>query len=320
MKKFVSIIAAAAVAASAMSFSASAEENSLVVLGDSITSGYGLDGYTAGDNSSAAGSFANQLAAGYAEYNNFAVDGRTSEELLTALDDEEVSSALAGADTVVISIGGNDFLQPMMTALMTTAMQDPDIMELMNGGADVSSDNYMELVQKLAETVLEAAKSVDTSTVVANISKILKQVNNDAPDAQVVILTVYDPFEGVTGMEMFDVVAREKLSELNSGIVAAAAENGSETADVAAEFKGYALEYTNIAGMDIHPNSTGHNVIYSLLADIAGVSTAPANAGVTPETSAPSKGSPDTGAEGVAAFAGIAGLAVAGILVSRRRK
>lgn len=320
MKKFVSIIAAAAVAASAMSFSASAEGNSLVVLGDSITSGYGLDGYTAGDNSSAAGSFANQLAAGYAEYNNFAVDGRTSGELLTALDDEEVSSALAGADTVVISIGGNDFLQPMMTALMTTAMQDPDIMELMNGGADVSSDNYMELVQKLAETVLEAAKSVDTSAVVANISKILEQVKNDAPDAQVVILTVYDPFEGVTGMEMFDVVAREKLSELNSGIIAAAAENGAETADVAAAFKGHALEYTNIAGMDIHPNSTGHNVIYSLLADIAGVSTAPANAEVTSETSAPSKGSPDTGAEGVAAFAGIAGLAVAGILVSRRRK
>ena len=83
---------------------AHAESGSLVVLGDSITTGYGLDGYTAGDNSSAAGSFANQLSAGYAEYGNFAVDGRTSGELLTALEDEDVSAALAGAETVVISI------------------------------------------------------------------------------------------------------------------------------------------------------------------------------------------------------------------------
>ena len=105
MKKFASILTAAAVAASAMTFTASAEGGSLVVLGDSITSGYGLDGYTAGDNTSAADSFANRLAAGYQDYSNFAVDGRTSAELLTALDDADVSAALAGADTIVISIG-----------------------------------------------------------------------------------------------------------------------------------------------------------------------------------------------------------------------
>lgn len=325
MKKFASILTAAAVAVSAMTFTASAEGGSLVVLGDSITSGYGLDGYTAGDNTSAADSFANRLAAGYQDYSNFAVDGRTSAELLTALDDSDVSAALAGADTIVISIGGNDFLQPMITALMTAAMQDPDIMNLMSSGADVSEDDYAELFQKLAETVLEAAKTVDTSAVVENITEIFAKLGNAAPEAQAIILTVYDPFEGVTGMEMFDVVAREKLAELNSGITETATAYGADVVDVFAAFKGHALDYTNIASMDIHPNRDGHAVIYSMLSDIAEATSVPASGatgsdGGNSTASDVQKGSPDTGAEGVAVFAGIAALAGAGILVSRRRK
>ncbi|MFR0871749.1 MAG: SGNH/GDSL hydrolase family protein [Oscillospiraceae bacterium] len=113
MKRILSIIMAAAVAA-ACTVTAGAEGSELVVLGDSITSGYGLDGYVSGDNYSAAGSFANMLGADFGGYENFAVDGRTSGELLTALEDADIAAALAGADTVVISIGGNDFLQPMI--------------------------------------------------------------------------------------------------------------------------------------------------------------------------------------------------------------
>ena len=55
MKRTLSIIMAAAVAA-ACTVTAGAEGSELVVLGDSITSGYGLDGYVSGDNYSAAGS------------------------------------------------------------------------------------------------------------------------------------------------------------------------------------------------------------------------------------------------------------------------
>lgn len=57
MKKILSIFTAAAVAA-ACAAAASADDRALVVLGDSITSGYGLDGYVSGDNYSAVQSFA----------------------------------------------------------------------------------------------------------------------------------------------------------------------------------------------------------------------------------------------------------------------
>ena len=329
MKRIPALFLAAATAASLMSIPAAAEDNSLVVLGDSITSGYGLDGYTAGDNSSAADSFANQLAASYEEYSNFAVDGRTSGELLTALEDADISAALSGADTVIISIGGNDFLQPMMAALMNAFTENRDLMDYISGLADGTTsseadgsgmlsgfldgnDEATSAIMQIMQSVIKAANSVDVTAVVDNISDILAHVENSAPGAQVVILTVYDPFEGVTGMEMLDVVAREKLAELNSGIAGAAAQNGAQVADVASAFKGNAAELTNITQGDIHPSKAGHAAIYSLLCEMTEPSV-PTNSDV------PVKGSPDTGAEGIAVVTGIAALSAAGLFFSRRR-
>ena len=77
-----------------------------------------------------------------------------------------------------------------------------------------------------------------------------------------ILLTVYDPFEGVQGMEMMDVAAREKLGELNAEIFGEASEHGAAVADVHSAFEGHALDYTNISSMDIHPNKEGHSVIY----------------------------------------------------------
>ena len=150
MKRTLSIIMAAAVAA-ACTVTAGAEGSELVVLGDSITSGYGLDGYVSGDNYSAAGSFANMLGADFGGYENFAVDGRTSGELLTALEDADIAAALAGADTVVISIGGNDFLQPMISAVQS----DPDLLSTLQGGeTQLNEDNYMQIMTQMMSVML----------------------------------------------------------------------------------------------------------------------------------------------------------------------
>lgn len=125
MKRTLSIIMAAAVAA-ACTVTAGAEGSELVVLGDSITSGYGLDGYVSGDNYSAAGSFANMLGTDFGGYENFAVDGRTSGELLTALEDADIAAALAELTQLSSPSAGNDFLQPMISAVQSAVMSDPD--------------------------------------------------------------------------------------------------------------------------------------------------------------------------------------------------
>lgn len=328
MKKALSIISAAAVAA-ACALTASADERELVVLGDSITSGYGLEGYVSGNNYSSEYSFANMLAMDFGGYENFAVDGRTSGELLSALDDADIAAALAGADTVVISIGGNDFLQPMLGAVRDSVMSDPDLMSALQGGeSSVSEDNYMQIMTQMMSVMLDAVDSVDVSAVGDNISGILDGISELNSECQVILLTVYDPFEGVQGMEMMDVAAREKLGELNSEITDAAAAHGAEVADVHSAFAGHALDYTNISSMDIHPNREGHGVIYSLLSDLtavqasapAGDSAADGSGSGETAVAVPAKGSPETGTEGIAVFAGIAAIAGAGVFAFRKRK
>lgn len=332
MKRTLSIIMAAA-AAAACTVTAGAEGSELVVLGDSITSGYGLDGYVSGDNYSAAGSFANMLGADFGGYENFAVDGRTSGELLTALEDADIAAALAGADTVVISIGGNDFLQPMISAVQSAVMSDPDLLSTLQGGeTQLNEDNYMQIMTQMMSVMLDAVDSVDVSAIGENICGILSEISDLNSECQVILLTVYDPFEGVQGMEMMDVAAREKLGELNAEIFEEAKGHGVEAADVHSAFQGHALEYTNISSMDIHPNKEGHSAIYSLLSGLTAEQTSvPVTGAVSAEADGsesavetpagtPAKGSPDTGVGGAAAFAGIAALAAAGVFACRKRK
>lgn len=334
MKKILSTItalAAAAGIAGMTGLAAGAESGNLVVLGDSITSGYGLPGYVSGDNYSAQDSFANQLAGNFSDCRNFAVDGRTSGELLTALDDPAVSSALAGADVVLISIGGNDFLQPMISAATEKISENEELLQTLkdsmsSGDTAINADNYLDIMMDFADTMMQAADSVDIAATGQNIRGVLAGVSSASPDSRKLILTVYDPFEGVSGMELFDVMAREKLAELNSEITAAAAEYGAEVVDVYASFKGHAVEYTNISSMDIHPSKDGHAVIYSLLSDIlfpAAETIQPADTAVTDSTDTAAtgshKGSPDTGVEGIAVLAGAALLAAAGAFISRKR-
>ena len=330
MKKLISAITALTAASVFMgttALTASAGSQELVVLGDSITSGYGLPGYVSGDNYSAKDSFANQLAADFSSCHNFAADGRTSGELLAALDDPEVSEALAGADTVLISIGGNDFLQPMIMAAMELLADNEEITDMFKNGmtsgeGTIDAENYLDIMRDFTDAMTKAADSVDTAAVGSNLRGILAGISTANPDCQTIILTVYNPFEGVSGMEIFDITAREKLAELNSEITSAASEYGVEVADVNAAFKGHAAEYTNISSMDIHPSTDGHAVIYSLLSEMispAAEVIQPADGAVTDASDEPEKGSPDTGAEGIAFFAGIAAIAAAGAVISRKR-
>lgn len=319
MKKFTTLLTAAAAAltlsvTSAASAAAAAQQDGkLVVLGDSIATGYGLDGYMAGDPYSAEGSFANQLGADYAEYINLAVDGRTSGELMSSLSEGETSGAVSAADTVVISICGNDFLQPMISAAQEVFAQNSDTLSKLQSASMSDISEYLEALRGLTEAMAQAAQQVEVSGSGENLDGILRQVTALNPDCEVVLLTIYDPFENNAMMEPLEEVAREKLTELNSAIVSAAEKYGAAVADAYSAFSGHAAEYTNILAMDIHPNSAGHSAIYSLLSEMLTDSeSVMADAGTK-------KGSPDTGAEGAAMFAGIAAAAAGLLLLSAKK-
>ncbi len=316
MKK-ISAIAAAVVSAAALTIGANAAEyGSLTVVGDSITSGYGLTGYVPGDNYSAPDSFGNMLGADSEDYVNLAVDGRTSAELLAALENEDMSAALTDADSVVISIGGNDFLQPMLTAMQTALFEDSELMDSITSGEEMP--DMEEILPKIANIIVSAAENVDTSATGDNISAFMAKTRELNPDCDIYILTVYNPFESLSELETLQQTANTKLSELNAEITSSASENGAEVIDVFDAFKGHAEEYTNITSMDIHPSKAGHAVIYSLLSSQL-KKTAPAMASPDTNGDAPAKASPETGSEGIAAISGTAVIAVCMGLVFRKK-
>lgn len=319
MKKIFSLLTAAAVSA-ALALSASAADfGRVTVMGDSIATGYGLDGYTAGDNYSAPVSFSSLIKNNDSEsVVNLAVDGRTSAALLEAVRGEWAGSDdLLNCDSVIISIGGNDFLMPMVTAIQEALVQDSELIsQILSEDGDFSEFEPSLLFERYSEAVIEAAQNVDIAQTKANLEAIVAEIKAANPDCKIYVLTVYDPFEGNEEMEEIYLLAEDKLSGLNGAVWSL---EGVTVVDVYSAFKGHAAEYTNITEADIHPNSAGHGVIYSLLC------AAEENGGEVPTMApvngdAPPKGSPDTGAAGIAAAAGAAMLAGAGAVLSRRKR
>lgn len=238
----------------------------LVVLGDSIASGYGLAEYTPGNNYSAPLSFGNMLGAEFHGYRNFAVDGRTSAQLLYSLQNqsEDLSEALSAADKIVISIGGNDFLKPMVSAVKSALFGDLEMLEALISG-EFKAEMIGGVTNKVLLAALDAAKKVDIAEIADNIEACSREIRKINPDAEIIVLTVYDPFSDSVLLSAASDIAFEKLHELNGRISDI---DGITVADVYSLFDGRAGELTNINRLDIHPNAEGHNVIFELLEGI----------------------------------------------------
>lgn len=231
----------------------------LTVIGDSIASGYGLPGYVSGDGYSAPGSFGSILSAECGDYTNLAVDGRKSGELLAALSGGEIADSVAAADSVVVSIGGNDFLKPLFTAIKAKAITDTTIIQAILNGT-FKAEMISEYANRVMTAALSAAENVDTAAITDNIRQITERIHELNPEAKIVLLTVYNPFNGNVLLSAAGRVADEKLAELNGGIKSL--ENDYvRIADIYEAFRGKEGQTTNINKLDIHPNSEGHIII-----------------------------------------------------------
>lgn len=240
----------------------------VTVIGDSIASGYGLSEYVSGNNYSALDSFGNLLGAESREYENYAVDGRKSEELLAAFSDKNdpLVRSVSETDNIIISIGGNDFLKPMLDAIKTRAFTDTDFfLSILEG--DISSGTISEYSNGILQSALTAARNVDVDGTVGNIRKITDRISALNSDARIILLTVYNPFAGSVLLTAASEAAEEKLAELNNGIKSLAGGN-IFVADIYEVFKGHEAGYTNIGRLDIHPSSAGHYKIYEAVSEI----------------------------------------------------
>ncbi|MBR4554467.1 MAG: SGNH/GDSL hydrolase family protein [Ruminococcus sp.] len=234
----------------------------LLILGDSIASGYGLEGYSSSKDKCR--SYANILRDRYSaelppdcpfEETNLAVDGRTSGQLLDALVSGELDSAIAESDCIVVSIGGNDLLEALWGLLKEKGIDDIN---------DLSKKDIIKLV--LAAGSLSDSLDENLKLFEINLRSIARYIRSKT-DAPLIIQTLYDPLQEYSAVPKVSSLSAEKIAELDQLIKLHAGDASASytVCDVAPEFAGRAGELTNISRMDIHPNAEGHKVIADAL-------------------------------------------------------
>jgi lysophospholipase L1-like esterase len=235
----------------------------MLVLGDSIATGFNLEGYSAEDKTKCP-SYANLLKDKFAselpsdcetKLTNAAVDGQTSEELLNEINSGKLDKDLEEADCVIVSIGGNDLLHALWDTLKEAGIsniQKPSASELLKIATKFNS---------LKDQLDENLKLFDT-----NLASIAKAIRSKAK-GEVIFQTLYDPFENFSMVPGISKIAKEKIERLNEIIKTHAGDPSSKytVCDVAPSFAGKAEELTRIKSIDIHPTEEGHKVIFEQL-------------------------------------------------------
>ncbi|MFR0880259.1 MAG: SGNH/GDSL hydrolase family protein [Oscillospiraceae bacterium] len=235
-----------------MSISVSAEETAspenITILGDSISTGYGLD-----ENELSYGDYLRNYF--NAELDNFAVNGRQTSELISQLEEDSITvSSVANADIVCVSIGGNDVLHIFEDAVYELGgiTQSPQ-----SGSFQLSPEFIQQFLMKYSSgfgpAAAQAAQNLET------ISGKIAEIN---PEAEIVFQTIYNPFESDDETINNILKPLKTYTSLYLGTINnAVREQNVSVADIAKKFSENAWLYTNIGEFDIHPNNVGHMLI-----------------------------------------------------------
>ncbi|MEK7247943.1 MAG: GDSL-type esterase/lipase family protein [Chloroflexota bacterium] len=138
---------------------------------------------------------------------------------------------------ISLSIGANDLL----------ALAEPDAPCVQNAGSETCRNL---LTQTLAD-------------VQSNITEVLGQLREAAPDAEIYVMNLYNPYSG--SGEEFELIASVGVQQLNGviGVAAAIEEFDARLAPVFELFQGRAEQW--IAQDGIHPNDDGYRVMAEAL-------------------------------------------------------
>jgi lysophospholipase L1-like esterase len=179
---------------------------------------------------------------------NLSAPGATSTDLLEA--DGQIERALAeiqaraddgseGNEAVIISIsiGGNDLL----------ALAEPGEPCIQNAGSEACRN-----------ALTQALSDVQT-----NLTEVLRQLRQAAPDAEVYVVNLYNPYSG--SGDDFEVIASVGVQQFNGviGVAALNEEFRAHLVPVFEHFQGRSRQW--IAQDGIHPNNNGYRVIAEAL-------------------------------------------------------
>lgn len=275
-KRIVSLLLCLCLAVGLLPAGALAAPVSYVALGDSITTGYGL-----GEGEKA---FPQLLAeANGLDLTDLAEDGLTGAELSAALQtDKELQQAVAGADIITVTIGGNDLMNALYQGLAeaynqfaSTALTPQQVQQMLATGQMTPSQ--MATLLTSVEWVLASqefsAAVADMGKALAGIAGTLRQLN---PEGKLAVACQYNPYghlENTLTQPMVDAF-EVALMVVNAQMKEAFALLGES---------GYVDVYTPFAqaeenpcnarfnsmtdfNLDFHPNAYGHQLIAQAMA------------------------------------------------------
>ncbi|MBO5756984.1 MAG: SGNH/GDSL hydrolase family protein [Clostridia bacterium] len=260
---------------------------SMLALGDSLTTGYALPDYVDENDPYACKSYANLIAAamglqGGDTYINRAVNGDTSSNLASRL--PGMKGDVQKAELIVISIGGNDMdrLIPLIL-YKVTGKQITEYSQMAAALQGVAPEAYASLEN---DAEVQGAIADAVAKLKDNLKTVSDMIKENAPDARVIFLQQYNPLH-VQGFSDFAAFSQKSLDAANAAIAENAQSYGFEVLDVPSIINSRAAELTNIQKFDIHPNEQGHLEIAKLLAAHLGISLDPAENTTAETTAAP---------------------------------
>ena len=278
---------------------------SLLALGDSLTTGYGLDNYSYGGDPYLCDSYINRIAAamglqGGETYINRAVNGDRSGDLARLI--PSLENEIKAADMIIITIGGNDLLGVLPSvAQRLSGKPVSGFAQAAQILATASAEDYEALRH---DPVFAAQMKSLLEDLAVNLQTIAGFIKETSPEARVIFLKQYNPAKNVPGLAAFGEFGGGFLDSINSTLESAAAAFGYETVDIPSVIDGRAALLTNILSYDIHPNAQGHLEIAKAVAQHLGLSLglpeeteAPAETSAEPATDAPTEPANDAPTE-----------------------
>ncbi len=285
MKKIFAFILLFAVLLSAPSVFAKENEKAdvktLAVLGDSISTGYGLEGYEPETENVGIASWANLVAAEYGlslgkNYFNYASDGETSQELLDNLKGEygeEKLSNIAKADVIVVTVGGNDIISLLLPKFVSLLglKEDATSLSIALALAKIKEDEIDDIVKSATKLYEENKEDFDGlyEKYSENIEEITNKLSEISPKAHIIFQNIYNPIndmpEYAVVKALNENVVSKVISDMNKTLSDASDDSTFYVVDIASEFEGRKESCTNMAAFDIHPSLNGHAIIADAL-------------------------------------------------------
>ena len=262
-----------------------------LVLGDSISTGYGLEHKDTE-------AFAALLTSDQnLNLNNQAIDGNTMAGLYTTLQSKSLDDKIAGAEIISITAGGNDLMGAFYGAVANTYNNNKEPADQITAGEvstiiTTESDPRRGLVVLAAFLTINgfannAAFTTALNTYETNLKNVVNYLNAKNSKALLFINTQYNPYKVFEDNQTYAMIYTNFgacIDMLNT--VIKKADNGAGTkyqiVDVGAAFSSDANSATlcnatiDPLNLDFHPNKAGHVKIYNtILSTLAHTVTLP---------------------------------------------